>query len=132
MEARCGQQSVPTSSPFRENSSRAQRKVIKGIQGTWVRKWALGSGRGLFPLIILFRGIPDNPQKGDWYGREVIPGWFLSAHNIQWLMGPGTPKTPGAGLSMNRRCLHPSPRDPKSDRPKQPPQPGVNATMRTT
>lgn len=37
---------------------------------------------------------------------------MVSALNVQWLIGPGTAKTPGMGLSMNERCSNPSPRDP--------------------
>lgn len=64
-------------------------------------------------MIILFRGIPDNPQKRERCGREVIPGWFLSAHNIQWLMGPGTAKNTRRGFEYEQEMLASLPEGPQ-------------------
>lgn len=83
--------------------SQAPRKVINGIGGTWVRKRAFWSGRGIIPFDQPVPGSPDNCplppplQKGTalrWGGES---GLAPAGHEDRWLSGPGTAKSTQRG-----------------------------------
>lgn len=126
----CGQLSDLTSSLSRENSSQAQRTAINGIGGAWLRKGAFGSGWEIIHLDHSILGSQISPPSIGRVARWAGESRMVSALNVQWLIGPGTAKTLGMGLSMNERCSNPSPRYPV--RPMKAPEPDVNAATRTT
>ena len=98
--------------PLPENSSLAQRKVINrmgvGMGGTWVRKWAFGSGRGIIPFDQSVPGFRITPKRESaLVGRGFRNG--PCPHPISTAKRPKDRQNPlGTGLSTNVRRRYPS------------------------
>ena len=109
--------------------SPAPRKVINGIGGTWVRKRAFWSGRGIISFDQPVPGSPDNcpppprpSKKGERCGGEGSPGWPPLDTRIDGSAAQGPPRAPSADPSIKGRALASLPQGPARPRPPPPPR----------
>lgn len=92
--------------------SPAPRKVINITGGTWVRKRAFWSGRGIIPFDQPVPGSPDScpppprpSKKGEHCRGEGSPGWPPLDTRLHGSAAQGPPRAPSADPSINARAL---------------------------